>query len=506
MIYENLKDFLLREGNFATLCLACLVTWLFMTWSGIRIKSNKLPPGPFGLPFFGVLSLMTDRPDKKVMEWARKYGDVMTLWFLNNKVVVVSSMEALTEGLVQKGDDYASRPWCFLHDRVWMRNGISVTNVCPQWKEQRKFSLVSLRKFGFGRRDLVEKIVEEADHFNEALLKAGGDFANARELLTELTANIMLQLTLGRRCDNQHDANFIKFFRNVSKRFDEASFAIQATIFVPWLHHLPPFRSVLRRLKGLFVELHEALRDEIKSHQNSFNSTDIRDFTDDYTREIEKRKSQDDQGLFSNEMLMYILRDFFLAGTETSATTLTWALLILANRKDTVLKKVQEEINRVVGMEGAPNLEHRDIMHYTNAFLQEVMRYRTVLPFSIARMTSCDTKLRQYEIPKETTVLQNVYAVHNDPHTWKDPEVFRVERHLDEGGKFVRSPNVIPFGVGTRYCVGKQLANMEMFIVLVRILQRFHLVSEALQDESISRIGFIAMAPFDTRITFVERK
>ena len=46
------------------------------------------------------------------------------------------------------------------------------------------------------------------------------------------------------------------------------------------------------------------------------------------------------------------------------------------------------------------------------------------------------------------TVVQNIYAVHNDPEVWENPEIFKVERHLDSAGKFVKSPYVIPFGVG----------------------------------------------------------
>ena len=51
------------------------------------------------------------------------------------------------------------------------------------------------------------------------------------------------------------------------------------------------------------------------------------------------------------------------------------------------------------------------------------------------------------------TVVQNIYGVHNDPDVWESPEIFKVERHLDCDGKFVKSPFVIPFGVGWYYFV-----------------------------------------------------
>ena len=64
-------------------------------------------------------------------------------------------------------------------------------------------------------------------------------------------------------------------------------------------------------------------------------------------------------------------------------------------------------------------------------------------------------------------ILSNIWAVHHNPDVWKDPEVFKPERHLNEKGEFVKSNQIIPFSVGPRHCLGEQLARMEVFIFLV---------------------------------------
>ena len=67
----------------------------------------------------------------------------------------------------------------------------------------------------------------------------------------------------------------------------------------------------------------------------------------------------------------------------------------------------------------------------------------------------------------------NLWAVHNDPNLWKNPEIFNPERFLDEQGNFIKSNHVIPFSVGPRRCLGEQLARMEVFIFLIGMVQKF---------------------------------
>ncbi|XP_078485405.1 cytochrome P450 2U1-like [Ciona intestinalis] len=112
-------------------------------------------------------------------------------------------------------------------------------------------------------------------------------------------------------------------------------------------------------------------------------------------------------------------------------------------------------------------------MPYTCAFMQEVFRYRTLVPLSVVHMTNQDVVLNGYTIPKGTTISPNLWAVHNNPDVWDEPSKFKPERHLDDKGNFVQSKHVIPFSIGPRHCLGEQLARMEYFIYLVSMVQKF---------------------------------
>ena len=94
-------------------------------------------------------------------------------------------------------------------------------------------------------------------------------------------------------------------------------------------------------------------------------------------------------------------------------------------------------------------------------------------------------------------MIANLWAVHNNPNYWPEPDKFIPERHLDEGGKFVKSNKVIPFSIGSRNCLGENLARAEVFLFVVSILQKFELLpnpDDPTPPEE-GHVGFVYSAP-----------
>lgn len=75
-------------------------------------------------------------------------------------------------------------------------------------------------------------------------------------------------------------------------------------------------------------------------------------------------------------------------------------------------------------------------------------------------------------------VIANLWAVHNDPENWPEPDKFDPLRHIDENGQFYLSPKVVTFSLGLRRCIGEPLAKSELYIFLVAILQSFDIASD----------------------------
>uniref|UniRef100_H2ZQK8 Uncharacterized protein n=1 Tax=Ciona savignyi TaxID=51511 RepID=H2ZQK8_CIOSA len=177
---------------------------------------------------------------------------------------------------------------------------------------------------------------------------------------------------------------------------------------------------------------------------------------------------------FTEEELNAIIRDMILAGSETTSNTLLWCFVLLmhhSEHKETIVK----EIDEAMGADGIPSSKLREKMPFTCAFIQESVRYITVVPMGSHHYCQEDIKINGYTIPKGTTILSNLWGVHNDPVTWPNPSQFDPHRHIDDQGKYRNSSKVIPFSIGPRSCLGEALARQEMFIFFIAILQKYEI-------------------------------
>jgi hypothetical protein len=171
--------------------------------------------------------------------------------------------------------------------------------------------------------------------------------------------------------------------------------------------------------------------------------------------------------------LVFTILDLFIAGVETTSTTLTWIFLYMA-RNQHVQEKLAEEIDRVVGQSRLPSLSDRPNMPYTEAVIHEVMRAATMAPMAVPHSTTEDVVFHGYHIPKKTMVWLNLYEIHNSFELWGDPENFRPERFLTKDGtKFERHEGFVPFSLGKRVCPGESLARDELFLFTTSLFQIF---------------------------------
>ncbi|GBN29896.1 Cytochrome P450 2U1, partial [Araneus ventricosus] len=212
---------------------------------------------------------------------------------------------------------------------------------------------------------------------------------------------------------------------------------------------------------------------ELKQHEDTLDPNNIRDYMDGYLLEIQK-KSNDPNTTFRKEVLIDLSRLFFGAGSETVRVTVDWTLLACAAYPE-VQRKIHAEIDEVLGTDRFPSWQDRINMPFTEATLAEVMRWKTIVPLNLMRYTLEDTELRGYPIPKHTHVLAILWAIDHDEWIWgNDVHEFKPERFLsDDGKKFVKPECATPFSVGKRDCPGKSLAQIEVFLYVVAILQKF---------------------------------
>jgi len=155
-----------------------------------------------------------------------------------------------------------------------------------------------------------------------------------------------------------------------------------------------------------------------------------------------------------------------LAGTDTSAVTLEWALSNVLNHPD-VLNKARDEIDRKIGLDRLMDESDISNLPYLQNIVSETLRLYPAAPMLLPHVASEDCKVAGYDMPRGTILLTNVWAIHRDPQLWDDPMSFKPERFEKEG----EAQKLMPFGLGRRACPGSGLAHRLINLTLGSLIQ-----------------------------------
>ena len=171
-----------------------------------------------------------------------------------------------------------------------------------------------------------------------------------------------------------------------------------------------------------------------------------------------------------------MLFDIWFAGQETTSITLGW-LCIYMMKYPEVQKKAQEELDKVIGSDRVVTVADKNSLHYINAIVAETQRFCNLIPLNVVHKTTKDVEIHGWKFPKGTLITDQISSVLFDEKYFRDSCTFNPERFIDENGKFFAPPELIPFGVGKRACLGEGLARMELFLFAANILNQIKLKS-----------------------------
>ncbi|XP_072028910.1 cytochrome P450 2U1-like [Amphiura filiformis] len=210
----------------------------------------------------------------------------------------------------------------------------------------------------------------------------------------------------------------------------------------------------------------------VKEHKQVHVYNDPRDYLDVYLDEIQQRQKLNHNSVINYKNLPRMAGHLFVAGTETTSSTLRWAVLYMMAFPE-IQDRVHQELDSVVGRNRLPKLTDKTELPFTCATLLEVQRIASVAPLGVPHSCGEDTTLGSYTIPKGSIVVPNLWAIHHDPDLWPNPDEFNPERFLDENGTLQEKDELIPFAIGHRACLGKHIAKMELFIFFTHLLHQF---------------------------------
>ncbi|KAF5184264.1 (S)-N-methylcoclaurine 3'-hydroxylase isozyme, partial [Thalictrum thalictroides] len=164
--------------------------------------------------------------------------------------------------------------------------------------------------------------------------------------------------------------------------------------------------------------------------------------------------------------------EIFGAGTETSASTIEWAITELT-KNPRVTSKLHAELINVVGDK---TVKESNIPHlpYLQAIVKETLRLHPATPLLLPRRALETCKVMNYTIPKECQIMVNAWAIGRDPKTWDDPLAFKPERFMNSSVDYKGNDfELIPFGGGRRICPGLPLASQFLSLIVATLVQNF---------------------------------
>nr|KAG5690723.1 hypothetical protein BaRGS_022414 [Batillaria attramentaria] len=454
--------------HFLAITVVFLITLLTLTR---RWRNRNLPPGPYGWPVIGRLRDLLHNPHLKLSYWRDVYGDVYMMTCGRRHVVVLNSLEAVLEGLIDKGEQLGHRPDFLSYTALY---GVPTRDlgICTSDLQE----TASVRKLFVNT--VVDTYCSDASRVEDKLQAEIVDTLNTFSdleapfdpgpLLQLACLNLSLNLTFSQRFDPNG-----RVAKEILKTFEQRSdvFTFHATDFLPLLRIFTTDDHVtyIRERSEDLTECHRKL---LNVHKDTYNPQCLRDFTDHLLFFLEQGE---DQGMFNTEEIERLLLDMAGYGFQAIGVTLTWLLGYMALNRD-VQTEVHKEIDAVVGRDRLPCLEDQPYLPLTEAVIYEVERLASVRPFLIPHAARATTVIQGHEIPADSVVLFNVWGLHHDPRYWPNPSKFNPYRFLKEEKTLEIPDHFIPYGAGRRQCPGESLADVELFLFFASLMHQLHVL------------------------------
>ncbi|CAK9228941.1 unnamed protein product [Sphagnum troendelagicum] len=447
---------------------------------GNQKKKLRLPQGPRPLPIIGNMHQLGDDSHTFLWDQAKKYGPIMYLRLGSQGLVVASSADAAREFFTVQDKVWAGREH-ITGQALLTYNHLNIGGAPfgPYWRHLRKICTMEL----FTSKRLESFRPPRTDEFNQMIKSIMDDVEQGKTVdlamkLSHAAMNNMTRMLLNKRfygVDASAQQEAYKF-----KELTYNLFKLAATRsigdFVPWLKWVIVVSGLKSRMMKVKAKADVVLQEflEVKKNGRSIDVKNDDVHCEDFIDVLMAQPAVDGTGNLSENSIKAVIHDMLVGGTDTSSNTLEWAIAELV-RHPHCAKKLQAELDEVVGRERIVTESDIPNLPYLNAVVKEALRLYPPAPLSITHVALEDTTVGGFDFVAGTRLSVNIYAIQRDPKWWERPLEFDPER-------FMKNPEInplgshfqfIPFGTGRRQCPGLILGLLFVQIGLARLMQSF---------------------------------
>ncbi|XP_016442518.2 premnaspirodiene oxygenase-like [Nicotiana tabacum] len=460
MEFQHLVSFLL------------FISFIFLLIQKWR-KSKRLPPGPWRLPIIGSVHHLTSGVSHRVLRnLSQKFGPIMYLQLGEVPTVVVSSPHMAKQILKTHDLAFASRPEIMMGKIIcYDCKDIAFSPYGDYWRHMRKLSTLELlsakmvKSFSPIRRDELSSLLSSIESMGDLPI-------NLVEKLLWFMNAATCRSAFGKVCKDQKELiTLIHRAQSLSGGFELADLFPSKK----FLHGISGMRSKLMEARN---KIDVVLDNIINVHrENRANGkccngeSGAEDFIDVFQRVME---SGELPFPLENDNIKAVILDMFVAGSDTSSSTVIWALAEMI-KNPSVMAKAQAEVREAFkGKKTCDEDTDLEKLSYLNLVIKETLRLHPPTPLLVPRECREETEIEGFTIPLKSKVLVNVWAIGRDPENWGNPECFIPERFENSSIEFTGNHfQLLPFGAGRRICPGIQFGMALVTLPLAHLLHNF---------------------------------
>ncbi|KAJ0016914.1 hypothetical protein Pint_10918 [Pistacia integerrima] len=438
-----------------------------------RGSKNQLPPGPPGWPLVGnLIQVILQRRHFIfiIRDLRKKYGPIFTMQMGQRTMVIVTSSQLIHEALVQRGPAFASRPPDSPIRLVFSvgKCAINSAEYGSLWRTLRRNFVTELitptrvKQCSWIRKWAMEYHMKRIK--NEA---SENGFIEVMSNCRLTICSILICLCFGAKISEERIKHIESILKDVML-ITSPQLPDFLPILTPLFHRqMKEAKQLRKRQLDCLVPLIRNRKDFVQKGENP-NSEMV-----DSLFGLEPNG----RGQLGDEEIVTLCSEVISAGTDTSATTVEWALLHLVLNQE-IQEKLYKEIVDCVGKDRLVEEEDVEKMVYLDAVVKETLRRHPPGHFLLSHAAIKDTELGGYAIPAGAYVEFYTAWVTEDPDLWSDAREFRPERFVDGDGVGVdvtgtRGVKMVPFGAGRRICPAWSLGMLHINLLLARMVHAF---------------------------------
>uniref|UniRef100_N1QQ45 Cytochrome P450 76C4 n=1 Tax=Aegilops tauschii TaxID=37682 RepID=N1QQ45_AEGTA len=462
--------------------LVLMSSLLFMLLSSYALQlltdvRRRLPPGPTPLPVIGnLLDVVGKLPHRSLAQLAERYGPLMTLR-LGTVVVIVASSAATAREVLQTHNNGRNPPDAW-NGMGHAANSVFVLPPRRRWRALRRIGaehLLSPRRLdGDALRPLLrDAVLGMLGRVSE--LAASGAPVEVGHAAFASMMDLQWRAMFSAGLDEATSGELHGFAREAVAH----SLRPNVSDFFPALA-AADLQRVRRGFATHVARVYQLIDQQIEKRRNARQVGDGDARTDDLLDVMldmsEEQGGKDvDDGLVNQDFMRAFFTDIFLAANDTVSGTIEWAMAELLQDPQS-MTKLQQELKSVVGSKTHVEYSDIDQLPYLQAVVKETLRLHAVVPL-VPNKAEATVKIQGHTVPKGSTVLVNVWAVHHDAEAWPEPNKFIPERFLqhEQEVSFQGAADFrfVPFSAGRRTCLGLPMATRMIHAMLGSLLHCF---------------------------------